>query len=178
MMQSQWAQSQGTHLQHTSHLRLRGHRRRESRKTQGLGEFAVRLSSGNIRNNTHKVSPPWVPKWALNKGDTSGRVRLGRESPLGLNPTQRTTGNWGKLGVGAVVWPKSTTTGHLVSHVSPEDMHRRNIWTQQAIFRDICAYTYMHAIIIDEKMQWIWRSGERCMEGLEGGKQREMYLKS
>ena len=53
----------------------------------------------NIRDYTHKCSPIWETKYELNKEDTNKHVKLHREKPWSLNPTQRNTGKLGMLGM-------------------------------------------------------------------------------
>lgn len=52
----------------------------------------------NSKSNTHQVSPTSPPKHELNKDATNKCTKRDGESPQGLNPTQRATGNRGKLG--------------------------------------------------------------------------------
>lgn len=48
--------------------------------------------------------------------------------------------------------------------------------TEQAIFRDIYLYTYMHAITMkNEEAMNLKENGKGIWGGLEGGKEREKY---
>jgi hypothetical protein len=54
---------------------------------------------------------------------------MDKESPGGLNPTQKTTGNQGKLGVERGSYPgKSTLMAVQSQVVSPENMHTGNTY--------------------------------------------------
>ena len=57
-------------------------------KSQMIGEFAVRLFPGNIRNYTRKVSPTQLPKFELDKDDCQTGCGKAYKQTL-YNPTQK-----------------------------------------------------------------------------------------
>lgn len=56
-------------------------------RSQRNRKFTVRLC-------LLEISPTWLLKYDLNKGNSSRHVHVGREISWGLNPTKRTVGNW------------------------------------------------------------------------------------
>lgn len=72
-----------------------------TQEDQGLCSNIVSLI--NTRNFVHKVLATKLPKWELNNNETQELAKLDGGKPGSLIPTQRTTSNQGKLGVGEAV---------------------------------------------------------------------------
>lgn len=68
------------------------------------------MSLINIRNFIHKVSATKLRKCELNNNETHEPAKLDGGKPGSLIPTQRTTGDQGKLGVREVVIPREEYT--------------------------------------------------------------------
>lgn len=54
----------------------------------------------------------------LNKEDTSGHATVDKEKPMKPNPTQRSTGNQEKLGMGEVIFPREVCPVPIVCPVT------------------------------------------------------------
>lgn len=118
----------------------------------------------------------WTRKITINKPKWTGEI------PSGHNPTQRTRGYKGMLGVREIVlsveehidWLSNTKWSAL------KKMHRSIIL--QVVFRDMCIHLYiltcMHACMhACKKKPWFWKKVKRFVwEALEGIKQmKKLY---
>lgn len=76
-----------------------------------------------------------ILKHELNKDNTNKHARLdGRESPGGLNSTQKAIFNSGKLGAGAVTFPREAHTNWLSSTTwSDRKTYIQVIWTEHGL---------------------------------------------
>lgn len=78
-------------------------RRRKIVKGQRIRDFAVRLSTINVRSYTHKVSPTWLPKHELNREDSNKHANVDREASA-LH--KKTTGDGGMPRAGERAVPR------------------------------------------------------------------------
>jgi hypothetical protein len=51
------------------------------------------ISSSNVRNYTHKLSPTWLSKHELRKANNNAHAKIDEESREGFSPTQSTRNN-------------------------------------------------------------------------------------
>ena len=92
-MQSCGSQSQLIHLQNTTTPNAQGILQRNAKivRTEDWEVCCQRMLLGSIRSY---ILATQLPKCEMNEEDTNGHVKLGRESPHGFNPTQKTIDNW------------------------------------------------------------------------------------
>lgn len=135
---------------------------RKTVKAGGSGSLFW-VSPGNIRSYSHQHDRPdshlsWtgITQWTCQTG--------GGQTPQGLNPTQRASGNWGN-------WRGGPPRGraHQLVVRSALKAHKRHytdstdyIWECYIKFsRLYLAYFILHTKIITEKKKlWIWRTGK------------------